>query len=47
MYRCENFFVIGDAVKNSELVILWVKLMHTTLIHSELQVWFFLQIIYG
>ena len=38
--RCETFFVIGDGVNKSELLIPWVEVMQTTLMNSELNVWF-------
>ena len=37
--RCETLFVIGYGVDKSELLIPWVKLMHTTLMNYELHVW--------
>ena len=38
--RCETFFVVRDGVDKIELLISLVKVMQTTLMHSELHVWF-------
>ena len=43
MNFCETLFVFRDGVKKSKRLITWVKVVQTALIHSELNVWFYLR----
>ena len=39
MSRCETLFVSGYGDKKSELLIPWVEVVQTALMHYELHVW--------
>ena len=41
---CETFYVLGDGVNKTELLITWGELVQTALMHSELLIWFTLRL---